>query len=215
MRADRYHPAYRIARYLSRWFLASFSGFEVRGAENIPEGKAFILASNHSSFIDPPALGSALPRPVYFFARKTLLVGPFKWLLPRINTIPVDRDGESDVVALKKVFRVLAAGEGVVFFPEGTRSPDGKLQGAKKGLGMIACRAGAVIVPARIFGAFETLGRQDRFPRHGFRVTVVFGRPFYASEIDPGVGGSDRYQIVSDRILEAVGRIERPTPLVV
>src|SRR5690606_8628925 len=107
--------------------------------------------------------GYPLSRPIYYFARKDLL--RFKvsnWLLPRLFTIPVDRDGPSDVAALKRVFSVLKEGAGLLVFPEGTRTLDGNLQPGKPGVGMLACKVKVPVVPARVYGTFESFGKHHK-----------------------------------------------------
>lgn len=206
----RSHPVYLLAWSLSRWYFATFYRFSVEGVSYVPRTGGFILASNHASFYDPPVLGCGFPRPVHYFARKTLFKGIFRWLLPQLNTIPVDRDGTSDVTALKTVFRTLREGEGIIFFPEGTRTSDGRLQEAKKGIGMIACKAGVPVIPARVFGTFETFSRNHTIPTLGRRIQVAYGRPLPVTCFDPGRNDPDRYQTAANRILEAVAAIPAP-----
>ncbi len=210
MQQNRTHPVYLLIWSFSRWFFVTCFRFSVQGVHRVPREGGFILASNHASFFDPPALGCGFPRPVHYFARRTLFKGFFTWLLPRLNTIPVDRDGASDVTALKTVFRTLKEGHGIIFFPEGTRSPDGLIHGAKKGIGMIACKAGVPVVPARVFGTYEAFSRHHRVPRFGHPVRVVYGSPLPASVFDPGRSDPDRYQKAADRILAAVAAISEP-----
>ena len=84
----------------------------------------------------PFLAGSFISRDIHFFARKTLFKPGFAdWILRRFNSIPVDRDGGKDVSALKRVLELLREGEGVLIFPEGTRSPDGTIQ-----IGRASCR---------------------------------------------------------------------------
>src|SRR4029077_11146707 len=112
------------------------------------------------------------------FARKTLWHSRVaSWWLNGVGTIPVDRDGGSDVAALKRVLRALADGRVMILFPEGTRSPDGGLQTPKPGVGFIVCKTQVPVVPARIFGSFAAFGKDARWPRLGSPLTVVFGRP--------------------------------------
>ena len=118
-----------------------------------------ILASNHESYLDPPLVGSVPDRAIYFLARKSLLAGPFfGWLLPKLNVIPVDQEG-NDRSALKALIRILRAGEGTLVFPEGERTADGRLQPALPGLGFVIAKTLAPVVPMRIFGAREAWPR--------------------------------------------------------
>ena len=127
-----------------------------------------ILASNHQSFLDPPLVGSVSDRGVYFLARKSLLDGWFfGWILPKLNIIPVDSETGRDRTALKALIRILRAGQGTVVFPEGQRTPDGKLQAALPGLGLVIAKTLAPVVPMRVFGAFAAWPSQQKWPRPG------------------------------------------------
>ncbi|MEY2499575.1 MAG: 1-acyl-sn-glycerol-3-phosphate acyltransferase [Verrucomicrobiota bacterium] len=163
-----------------------------------------ILAANHQSFLDPPFAGSASDRGIYFLARKSLLDGPFLgWLLPKLNVIPVDSDSGKDRTALKALIRILRAGEGTLVFPEGQRTPDGNLQPALPGVGLVIAKTLAPVVPIRIFGAYDAWPLGQKWPR--FRpVTVVVGEPIYFSEKDLEPGGKDLYLRLSQRVMDAI-----------
>lgn len=202
---------YEIGKLLAHCtFDGGYPG-DVAGLENIPRNGPFILACNHASFFDPPAVGRAVPREIAYFARKTLFKpGLIERVLTRVNAIPVDRDGESDIQAIKQVLGALKQGRGVLFFPEGTRSPDGALQDPKPGLGMIACRAGVPVVPARIFGTYEAFGRHMNAPGPGGPISVAFAPPLHSEALDPGAGTPNRYEVASRRIMDAIAAIPPP-----
>jgi 1-acyl-sn-glycerol-3-phosphate acyltransferase len=166
-----------------------------------------ILAANHQSFLDPPFAGSASDRGIYFLARKSLLDGPFfGWLLPKLNVIPVDSDSGKDRTALKALIRILKAGEGTLVFPEGGRTPDGSLQPALPGVGLVIVKTLAPVVPMRIFGAYEAWPMGQKFPR--FRpVTVVVGEPIYFTAADVEGGGKDLYAQLSQRVMDAIASL--------
>jgi 1-acyl-sn-glycerol-3-phosphate acyltransferase len=150
-----------------------------------------------------------------FFARKTLWKGGLSsWWLDAVGTIPVDRDGGQDVSALKRVLRSLAEGKVMILFPEGTRSPDGRLQAPKPGVGFILCKTQVPVVPARIFGSFEAFGRGTKHPRLGTPVDVVFGPPLTPAVYDVGTG-KERYQAASEQVMAAIARLGAPVTAVV
>lgn len=201
---------YGLFHYLSVVVYDMFFRGEVIGREHLPKSGAFLIASSHASLLDPPIIGSMVPRQVCFFARKSLWKpGIPSWWLDAVGTIPVDRDGGQDVGAIKRVLRALANDKVLILFPEGTRSPDGTLQTPKPGVGMIVCRTQVPVVPARIFGSFEAFGKGIGFPRPGNRVSVVFGAPLAPADYDPG-SGKDRYQQASERIFKVIAKLERP-----
>ena len=166
-----------------------------------------ILAANHQSFLDPPFAGSASDRAIYFLARRTLLDGPILgWLLPKLNVIPVDSEGGKDRTALKALIRILKAGEGTLVFPEGQRTPDGNLQPALAGVGLVIAKTLAPVVPMRIFGAHEAWPIGQKWPR--FRpVTVVVGEPIHFTEEDLQPAGKDLYLRLSQRVMDAIAAL--------
>jgi 1-acyl-sn-glycerol-3-phosphate acyltransferase len=197
-------PWYRIVWTVSRSYYTLFHGLSFHGVEHVPAGGC-IIAPNHVSFLDPPLVGCCVDRELYYLARKTLFKPPvMDKLLPSINSIPVDQE-RPDMVGLKRIIQIIRDGGGVILFPEGSRSPDGKLQAGQPGIGLTVAKAGAPVVPVRIFGAFEA------WPIHGklklFRpVQVVFGRPLF---FDPKeYGHRDRYQDIADRIMQAIAEIQ-------
>ena len=207
---------YGVCHY---WLRASFDMFfrgEVAGTENLPRTGPFLIAANHASHLDPPLIGSHVPRQMCFFARKTLWSGAAaSWWLDAVGTIPVDRDGGQDVAALKRVLRALADGKVMILFPEGTRSPDGQLQPPKPGVGFIVCKTQVPVVPARIFGSFEAFGKGAKVPALGTPVSVAFGRPLPPSFYDEPKAGKERYQIASARIMGEVAKLQKPTPRII
>lgn len=165
-----------------------------------------ILASNHESYLDPPLVGSVADRPIFFLARKTLLAGPFfGWLLPKLNVIPVDQEG-NDRSALKALIRILKAGEGTLVFPEGERTPDGHLRPPQPGVGFVIAKTLAPVVPMRIFGAREAWPRGSRRVRLR-PITVVVGEPIYFTAADLEPPGKDVYLRLSQRVMDSIAAI--------
>jgi 1-acyl-sn-glycerol-3-phosphate acyltransferase len=209
-------PVYGFCHYVITVVADMFFRGEVAGEENLPRAGAFLLAANHASFIDPPLIGCHVPRQIAFFARKTLWEpGLASWWLDTVGTIPVDRDGGQDVSAIKRVLKALKGNRGLILFPEGTRSPDGRLQPAKAGVGLICCKTQVPVVPVRIFGSFEAFGKGVKFPRLGTRVSVVFGKPIPPSAYDDPTAGKERYQLASEHIMAEIARLRPPAIAVV
>lgn len=209
-------PLYGFFHYVTTVVYSMLFRGEVIGQEHLPADGAFLIASNHASFIDPPVVGSVVPRQLCFFARKTLWKpGLASWWLDGVGTIPVDRDGGQDVSALKRVLRSLKDNKGLILFPEGTRSPNGKLQAPKAGVGFIVCRSQVPVVPVRIFGSFEAFGKGTRLPRFGTSISIVFGPPLRPEQYDEPKAGKERYQVASDRIMAAIAKLQPPKPTIV
>jgi len=191
------------------WHQMLFRGVVV-GTENIPGHGPFLIAANHTSHLDPPFIGCHIPRQLRFFARKSLWKSkPLGWWLDMIESIAVDRD-TGDVGAIRKVLQALHENRGIVLFPEGTRSPDGRLQTPKPGVGLMACKTGAPVIPCRIFGSYEAFGKNTRFPHFGYPISIVYGPAITAAEYDAPEAGKARYQIASERIFERIAALQLP-----
>ena len=165
-----------------------------------------ILASNHESYLDPPVIGCVADRAIFFLARKTLLAGAFfGWLLPKLNVIPVDQEG-NDRNALKALIRILKGGEATLIFPEGERTRDGSLRPALPGLGFVIAKTLAPVVPMRIFGAREALPRGSRRLR-ACPITIVVGEPIHFTAADLEPPGKEVYGRLSQRVMDAIAAL--------
>jgi 1-acyl-sn-glycerol-3-phosphate acyltransferase len=195
---------YWLGYQLSRLIGHLFFRFRVLHRERMIQTGSVILAMNHQSFLDPPLGGINCDRGIYFLARRSLLDSPvLGWLLPKLNVIPVDQEG-IDRTALKTLIRVIKEGNAALVFPEGTRTPDGTLQPAQPGVGLIIAKTRAPVVPMRIFGAFDAwpIGGQLRLWR---AVTVVIGHPILFS---PNDLDSKNYQQLSQRVMDAIAELK-------
>lgn len=208
-------PVYGFCHYVLRVLFDMFFRGEVVGLENMPTRGGVLLAANHASHLDPPMIGCQISRQIAYFARKTLWKGGIStWWLDSVGTIPVDRDGGQDVSAIKRVLKALKEERGLILFPEGTRSPDGRLQPAKAGVGFIACKTQVPVVPVRIFGSFEAFGKGRRM-KPGTPVTIVFGKPIPPSVYDDPKAGKERSQRASDFIMAEIAKLQPPPELVI
>jgi 1-acyl-sn-glycerol-3-phosphate acyltransferase len=197
---------YWLGYNLSRWLARLLFRFRILHRERMIQTGPVILAMNHQSYLDPPLAGNACDRPIYFLAKRTLLeVAIFRWLLPKLNVIPVDQEG-MDRSALKAVIRVLKANQGVLIFPEGSRTLDGELQPPLPGVGLIIAKTLAPVVPMRIFGAHEALPRGGKRLRLA-RITVVVGEPIHFTEKSFAEGGKQSYARASQRIMDAIAAL--------
>jgi 1-acyl-sn-glycerol-3-phosphate acyltransferase len=201
------NPYYWVGYNLTKLLGRIFFRLRVVHRERMINHGPVILAANHQSFLDPPFAGSVSDRAIYFLARRTLLDGPILgWVLPKLNVIPVDSEGGKDRTALKALIRILRAGEGTLVFPEGQRTPDGKLQPALPGVGLVIAKTLAPVVPMRIFGAFDAWPIHQKWPRPG-RVTIVVGEPIHFTEQDLQPPGKDLYLRLSQRVMDAIAAL--------
>lgn len=200
---------YELVRSTANWYFSTFYDYTQSGKENIPADGPVIFAANHVSFYDPPAIGSCVHRQINYFARDTLFKGLFGKALLEIGTIPVAREN-AEIKSLKAIFTSLKAGGAVAIYPEGTRSPDGKLTEPKAGAGMIACKSKAAVIPTRVFGTYEVFGRADKAPRFGGHIHIAYDRPISPEELDPGKEHPERYLEASRRIMQRIAALEMP-----
>lgn len=197
---------YRTAQILSFLYLKIFHRLEIYGLDNIPSTGSFILASNHLSFIDPPALGCRVDRNLHYFARDSLFFGPLGFLIRKLNSIPVNRD-QLDLKTLKHTISVLKAGNPLLVFPEGTRSRDGNLSDAKKGIGLLIKKAKCDVLPVYIDGSFEILGKGKCFPRLGKKLKIYYGEIITYKSL--AERGDLSHQEISDFVLGEIGRLKQ------
>lgn len=170
--------AYRMSRAMLKLAIKSSFRFEVVGADNLPQRGPVVLCPNHRSYWDPPMVGCALPRKVYFMAKEELFRIPlFKGWLRAVGVFPVRRH-TVDRASLRQALALLKAGEVVAVFPEGRRIRDTE-QEAYGGAAMLALSVGAPVVPMAISGDLRPFGR----------VRVTVGEP-----IDLRAHGGDRRQ---------------------
>ncbi|UCF03971.1 MAG: (d)CMP kinase [bacterium] len=146
---------YRISHFLVRWFFKLIFGLRITGSENLEFKENLLFASNHLSYADPPIVGCALNREVWFVAKKELFKNRlFAWLIRTYHAIEIDRE-EISRKSIKTILGILRKGMSVLMFPEGTRSLDGDLGELKSGLGFVARLSGTTIIPVYASGTNE------------------------------------------------------------
>jgi 1-acyl-sn-glycerol-3-phosphate acyltransferase len=183
-------------------------GYLVHGREHIPRTGGAVICSNHVSFLDPPVLGSGLPRRTYFMAKKELFEVPV--LGPMIRSVyafPVDRD-TTDREAIRHGIELLEKGELLVVFPEGGRSPDGSLQPGNIGPALMAGRAGVPIIPAALKGTNQIMPREGKGLHRG-RVQVDYGAPIHPRQFGEGRLDKHQLQAFTEAVMEAIAALQR------
>ena len=169
---------YRFIRSFFHYFFKVFFRYKIVGAEHIPAHGGVIIAANHISLWDPPALGAAFIRPIHFMAKEELFNIPIlKWVITKIHAFPVKR-GAADRSAIKHAINLLKKGDILGVFPEGTRSKSGELGKPEPGMIMIALKAGAPIVPAAIIGTNQIFKKGCFLPQF----IIKFGVPIHIGE---------------------------------
>jgi long-chain acyl-CoA synthetase len=157
---------------------------QVTGREHLPDNGPFILAPNHASSLDPFVLSTALGyrrvrQTCWAGRRGALLENPVrKWVNRLAHAIPIQRN----VSALAVGAAALNRGRILVWFPEGHRSDDGRLQPFKRGVGVLLDHFPVSAVPAYIHGAYEAMPRNARLPHSLRKISVAFGPPVHRRE---------------------------------
>ncbi|MCK4532403.1 1-acyl-sn-glycerol-3-phosphate acyltransferase [bacterium] len=188
-----YFIGYNILWLLVRGLLS----LKTYGRKNFPQKGKVIIAPNHTSYLDPPIVGVAVRRKIYSLAKKELFrVSLFGKTLKAINVIPIKRGGASGS-SLKKVIDYLNSGEGVVVFPEGTRSKDGKLGKAKRGIGLLVVKAKAPVLPVLV----EYNNSCFNFKS----VKVKFGKLLYYNDFPEN---KESYEAISNDIIKQIRKLK-------
>jgi len=158
---------------------------KVKGLRNVPGNGPVIIASNHLSFSDSIFMPLVVPRKVTFLAKSEYFTSPGpKGLLKKLTFIalgqvPVDRSGgRRSEAALITGLKILAEGKCLGIYPEGTRSPDGRLYKGRTGIARLAIESGAPIIPVAMFNTEKIQPTGTVVPKV-MRVEMIFGQPMY------------------------------------
>ena len=183
--------------HLASW---AYFGLRLRGIENIPADGPLVIAPNHQTYADPPLVGIPVRRPIYFMAWEVLFDRPIlRWLITRLRAFPVNVES-TDSRAIREAARLLRTGEALMIFPEGGRSPDGRLQPFKMGAFRLAVGQKAAVLPVTIDGGTASWPPSRRFPRPG-RITITYHHVLHpAPGLDPKAAARD----LADRTRAAV-----------
>jgi len=176
---------YGILRAFLTPFLMVLFRPKVKGLRNVPATGPVVIASNHLSFSDSIFMPLVVPRKVTFLAKSEYFTSPGpKGLLKKLTFIalgqvPVDRSGgRRSEAALITGLKVLAEGKCLGIYPEGTRSPDGRLYKGRTGIARLAIESGAPIIPVAMFNT-EKIQPTGKVVPNVMRVEMIFGEPMY------------------------------------
>ncbi|MGO1440686.1 MAG: lysophospholipid acyltransferase family protein [Brevibacterium yomogidense] len=184
-----------------------------RGLQHVPADGGAIIAANHLSFIDSIFVPIAVPRPVVYLAKNDYFTRPGvrgraqRWFFQLTNQLPMDRSGGSGSEnSLRAGLDVLQSGSLLGIYPEGTRSPDGRLHRGRTGVARLAIAAGVPVVPAALIGTDAVQPKGKNIPRIR-RVGVVFGEPLDFSRFE---GRSDDRHVLraaTDEVMYEIMRL--------
>jgi 1-acyl-sn-glycerol-3-phosphate acyltransferase len=199
---------YGVLRAFLTPFLMILFRPKVKGLRNVPVNGPVIIASNHLSFSDSVFMPLVVPRKVTFLAKSEYFTSPGpKGLLKKLTfvalgQVPVDRSGgRRSEAALITGLKVLAEGNCLGIYPEGTRSPDGRLYKGRTGIARLAIESGAPIVPVAMFNTEKIQPTGKVIPKI-MRVKMVFGEPIYLT------GDSTDNQLLRDATDDLMRKIQ-------
>jgi 1-acyl-sn-glycerol-3-phosphate acyltransferase len=202
---------FRLAQIVLRIYFFIFHRITIKGLGGLKkylasrDGKPVILAANHESYLDPPAIGMVFPNPIRFIAWDGLFKIPvLAQLIRALGSVPVNQENKnSGASLLRDVMGFIKNGFSVLIFPEGERSPDGKLLPFEGGVALIALKTNTPIVPVWIDGTYEAYPITAKFPkpRH---VALTFGDPIRPDELPEGLSEKERRQALLDELKQSL-----------
>jgi 1-acyl-sn-glycerol-3-phosphate acyltransferase len=204
---------YRASRVVAGPFLHVLWRPEVTGLENIPETGGALIASNHMSIVDSIFLPLVISRPVTFAAKSEYFTGTrmvdrvTAMYMRATNQLSVDRAGARAAQAMLEAALERVNG-GALFgiYPEGTRSPDGRLYRGRTGIGWLALHSGVPVIPVAMIGTDRVLPPGRTVPKLN-RIQVKIGSPLTFDALRAeGTGGRQR-RAVTDAVMEAIGKL--------
>ncbi len=185
----------------------------VSGAENVPKTGGVIIASNHLSVIDSIFLPLVMDRRIYFLAKSDYFVGKtlrgwaIKHFLLGTGMLPIDRSGgKASEASLNTGLQVLAKGDVLGIYPEGTRSPDARLYRGRTGVARMILEAHVPVVPVAMIDTEKVMPIGSKLPKVR-RIGIVFGEPLDFSRFEGLEGDRFILRSITDEIMYELDRL--------
>lgn len=202
---DQPNGVWRFFRVLATPIFLWWIRVRATGTQHLPLSGPALLVSNHQSYLDPLAIAFPASRPVSYVARSNLFSIPILgWILRHTYVIPIRRDGGA-AGGIRAAAERLGEGFLVGVFPEGTRSPDGRLAPLKPGLLSILRRAPVTVIPVGVAGTRHSLGRGDFLVKPA-AVRVVFGAPISPAEVEALLATSGAESALLQRVADDMAK---------
>lgn len=182
--------------------------FSIEGRDNLPKKGAYVFASNHASHLDPVICGVVNRRQLLFLAKKELFRNRFfAWLISLYNVFPIER-GKGDIKAIKIGLNRLKSGEPMMLYPEGTRSEDGSIGEAKRGIGFILEKSGVPVLPCYIYGSGQALRKNSKMV-YPVKISVHIGKPLVFDDIRRSSVSREEKQIrIAGEVIQAIRNLK-------
>ena len=201
---------YRLIRDALFIIYKALFHFQSYGAAKVPgeaDKRGVILAPNHASYIDPPILGISLKRRVIYLAKEYLFKHFFVGAVLRgIGAYPIKSE-KDDFRSIRDLIRLLKNGQCVTVFAEGTRSIDGNFKAPESGIGFLAAKSRAYVVPVYIKGSYDAYPKGAKFIKMK-PVQAYFGEAFIPAEDKNLMQATDPYGATSQEIMRRIEKIK-------
>ncbi len=184
--------------------------FRIRfeGVGHVPMSGRVLITPNHVSYMDPVLITLPIHRPLYYLALEPFFRVPLLGALIRWGRALPIREDEVNEHAVRAAIRILRGGEPLVVFPEGGRSPDGRLQPFHPGAFRLALAADAPVVPVTIAGGFEAWPAGRRLPRPG-RITITYHPPVTRKDLPPEAPRKAQPALMADLVRQRIAAVLR------
>ncbi|MDA1194324.1 MAG: lysophospholipid acyltransferase family protein [Planctomycetota bacterium] len=183
----------------------------------MPRRGGVVLCPNHTSYLDPAFVQLCIRRRVVFVMTARFYDSPrSRWFYQLVSAVPIGTGGRAARRGIRRAMALVKRGHAVVVFPEGRLSVDGQLNEAQRGVGTLARRTGAPVIPVAVAGAIHAWPKGARRPGSA-RVRVAFGEPMHYAEPEPN-GRREAEQAFADRVVRRIAstraqlQAERPDP---
>ena len=182
--------------------------FKAYGTKNFPkDSRGVILAPNHASYLDPPLLGISLKPPITYLAKDYLFKPFFLGLALRwIGCIPIKTEAD-DFRSIRQLVRELKSGKNILIFPEGTRSDNGEIKEPEMGVGFLALKSGAHVLPVYIRGTYKAFPKGAKHFTYS-PVSLYFGKAFIPAHDPELTGDKEPYLAVSRKIMAEIKKLK-------
>ena len=190
---------YLICKIVIHW-ISLVLGARAFGQNNIPLTGGALIVSNHQSYMDPGFLSLGTSRPLHYLAKIELFESNslFKLLISSVNAVPLERRQYSSE-GIRKTIDYLSRGNLFIIFPEGTRTPDGKIYPFKPGMKFIASKAKVPIIPTRIRGAYKIWPKRSKLPTRLHPVSITYGKPIWP---DKNISSQELCRQINEKVNE-------------
>ena len=198
---------YSITCFVLRVLYRVLFNYKAYGMENLHESGSFIIAPNHVSFLDPPAIGVFIRRKMNYIAKRDVFKGRFfGWYMRKLRTVPMD-EGLLIYSGMKEIIKKIRQGIPIVIFPEGTRGDGEHFLEPGPGVAYFALKFDLPVVPAYVKGTEKAFPRDARFIRLA-PVRVFYGKP-KRYHMPAGTDKDKAYKKVANEIMDEIKELKK------